>query len=154
MSQPDRAVLDVISLNLAHLSALTGWEGFVASGTLKGQLPLVNKGGWGIANGALKSGVGTLSYAPETYPAFLQGNDPRIETTRAILKSLTIDALNISADGPLDKDMSVALQIRGKSPDFDRPVHLNLNVDGPILPLLNGILQPLRYISEMETQKP
>lgn len=157
LAKTGSARLDVTNLNLGMLPSLTGWEGLAATGTLKGTLPMVRTAtGWRVVGGHLAGAEnGTLTYNPPQYPAFLAQDDQRMATVRTILKQLQITSLQIDAGGDLMQEMKLALQIQGRNPDVsERPVHLNLNIEGAVFPFLKSILQPLSLIPSTPTHLP
>lgn len=110
------------------------------SGTLDGRMSLSGKPGEPVyAQGRIEARApgGLVRYAPDPVPAFLAGDDPGLETARLALENLAYEALSIDFKGPLGGDMETHLIARGyNSKAFgDRPVELNLNLQGAILPL-------------------
>ncbi|MCB9979435.1 MAG: YdbH domain-containing protein [Rhodospirillales bacterium] len=110
------------------------------SGILDGGMTLSGKPGEPVyAQGRIEARApgGLVRYAPDPVPAFLAGDDPGLETARLALENLAYEALSVDFKGPLGGDMETHLIARGyNSKAFgDRPVELNLNLQGAILPL-------------------
>jgi hypothetical protein len=157
LTKPDMAVLTVQTLNLALLDELTGWNGLAATGALQGKLPLrrTKENGWRVTSGRLSGAEGgTLSYLPEIYPGFLAGDDQRMASVREILKQLNITSLEVNASGDVMDEMKLQLKVKGKNPEFSpRPVHLNLQVEGAVFPLVQSLLQPLSLVPILDEDK-
>lgn len=114
-------------------------------GKMSGRLPLRVKGSdIFIDNGVLQSdGSGTIRYQPEKMPAALQGDDPRMETVRLALSNYQYDSLSIGLNGAVNGNLKTTFAAKGKSPAFpNRPVNLNLNLEGALTSALQQALQP------------
>lgn len=119
-------------------------SGFKLDGPLSVDLPLTYKQGNVLVQkgGRLSSQNGQLNYAPTPLPGFLQGDDERITTVRTALADLKYDTLDLQLQGPLMGDIQAKLAAKGhnRAAFGDRPVHLNLNIDGPITPAFRSLL--------------
>ncbi len=110
------------------------------SGVVDGQMTVSKKAGGSIlARGKIETRKpgGTVRYTPDPVPAFLAGDDPGLTTARRALENLHYEVLAVDFQGPLDGDMETRLTARGFNDAAfgDRPVELNLNLQGAILPL-------------------
>lgn len=137
----------VVELKGIKLSELTGKEtSVIADGTVSGTIPLrfKNSADLTIHNGVLKSDQpGSFKYQPKELPASLQGDDPRMETVRLALSNYNYDSLEVLIDGPVNGNLKTVLKAKGKSPAFEnRPVNLNLNLEGALAASIRQALQP------------
>ncbi|MFA7276182.1 MAG: YdbH domain-containing protein [Pseudobdellovibrionaceae bacterium] len=141
-------VVTLKNLDLQKLVELGGAEGFSASGTLGGNVPVeITSGGVVFKNGVVRSEGenGHFAYVPAAYPSSLSGDDVRMNTLREALKDFGYTSLILTLDGPLMGKMSASLQASGRNPVFERPLELNINLSGDIGPVLQTALglQPL-----------
>ncbi len=139
--------LQFSNFELGKLLDLLKIKGLQAKGIFSGYITLAqSEKGLVISEGQLNNEEnGYIKYAPETYPRALQGDDPRMNTVRGALTNFTFDELKTNISGPLDGDLTVVLNAKGKNKALfeDRPVHLNLSIEGALSPLLKSFLKPL-----------
>lgn len=131
-------------LQMADLSKLAAIDSFSATGQISGTIPLsVRDGKISFKNGAIaNSGEGYFKYAPEQFPTSLQGDDPRMQTVRDALSDFQFTELSLDLNGPMDGHMMTVLKAKGTSPLFgDRPIALNLNLEGDLGQILRNTLQ-------------
>lgn len=132
------------SIDMGKLATLVNSSAFTAQGTLTGTIP-VSMTQTGIvfkAGGLASQGEGRFTYSPDQFPSSLQGDDPRMQTVRDALKDFRFKALSLSMDGPMDGHMKTTLKASGTSPVFgDRPIELNLNLEGDLGKLIQNTLQ-------------
>lgn len=118
-------------------------DGLTGSGTISGKIPLTfskNKISIGAAT-INNDSDGTFAFAPESYPKSLSGDDARMQTVREALKDFHYSKLSLDIDGPLDGKMTSNFQAEGTNPVFgERPIHLNLNLEGDIGPVLQKLV--------------
>lgn len=129
--------LTATRLDLPELFKIAPMEGLDATGTVNGILPLhIRKGSAAIENGVLETeGSGYLRYNPAEPPAFLKNpSNQQIADLGIALKAFEYETLKITLNGEVGTDQKIALQIKGKNPEFydGRAVSLNLNVEGPL----------------------
>lgn len=131
-------------VDLGALAALAHNEALTAQGVLSGKIPVkVKDGEISFAAGKIEStGDGYFKYAPGEFPASLQGDDPRMKTVREALSDFRFSVLSFDMDGPMNGKMTTKLKASGTSPLFgDRPIELNLNLEGDIGKALQQLLQ-------------
>ncbi len=136
-------VLQVGKMKLSNL--IQDSESITATGSISGVIPLSYLGSdIVIENGIIRSDQpASFKYAPKSLPAALQGNDSRMETVRQALSDYHYDTLEFTMNGPLNGDLKTTLKAKGSSPVFDnRPVNLNLNLEGALASALRQALQP------------
>lgn len=136
----EKAQVHLIDVDLARAVKAFRSRDVSLSGIVDGQMILSKKPGQAIyAQGKIeaRSPGGIVRYAPDPVPSFLAGDDPGLETARLALENLRYDVLSVEFKGPLDGDMETHLIARGANEDAfgDRPVELNLNLQGAIFPL-------------------
>ncbi len=135
------------NFELGKLLDLLKVSGLNAKGILSGYVTLAqSEKGLMISEGQLNNEEkGYIRYSPESYPRALQGDDTRMQTVRNALTNFTFDELNTQISGPLDGDLTVVLSAKGKNKALseERPIHLNLTIEGALSPLLKSFLKPL-----------
>ena len=145
-----------VNLENVDLSVLTqsiDAEGFAAEGHLNGSLPVVfTPEGLIFKEGTISSSdAGLFKYTPAAYPAALRGDDTRMETVRRALSDFRYSSLEISIGGELNGDLKTSLKATGHNPVFgERPINLNINLEGALMPALQQALQPGRIASTIE----
>ncbi len=131
-------------INMAELAKLADVEGLKAKGTLNGTIPLtVSDKGIVFDAGAVQSkGEGTFSYTPTSFPPSLQGDDERMQTVRQALSDFHFTNFSVDLSGAVNGKMKTTFKAEGNSPVFgDRPIHLNLNLDGDLGSVIQQTLQ-------------
>lgn len=131
-------------INMDELSQLADIDGLKAEGLLSGEVPLVyTDKGITFGDGHVKSeGTGVFSYTPVTFPSSLQGDDERMQTVRQALSNFHFTNLTFDISGPFTGKMKTTLKAEGTNPVFgDRPIQLNLNLDGDLGPVIQQTLQ-------------
>lgn len=149
--------LNLSNFELGKLLSLLKIKGLQAQGLFSGSITLAqSEKGLVISESRLSNqGNGYIRYQPEAYPRALQGDDARMVTVRNALTNFTFDELQTDISGPLDGNLTVALKAKGKNkPLFnDRPIHLNLTIEGALSPLLKSFLKPLTVKSTLNDNK-
>lgn len=146
----DKSSATDIKLTLDRLSIPTlidksDENGLTTSGTVSGTFPVrLQNGKISVQSGAiLGDGPGYIKYMPANYPKALEGESPQMDTVRKALSDFNFTSLEVSIDGPLAGDMKTTLKASGTNPTFgDRPINLNLNLEGALAPALLQTLQP------------
>lgn len=141
------------NINLNQLASSVGTGGFVAEGQLTGTLPVVfTSKGLIFKEGTVNStGEGMFKYTPTAYPSALQGDDTRMDTVRRALSDFHFSVLQVSVNGALDGDLKTTLKATGKNPVFgERPINLNINLEGALMPVLQEALQPGQIADSIE----
>lgn len=131
------------AIQIEKLVALADIDGLKGEGTLSGKIPVTIKGDSITLGDALleNESTGSFSYTPADYPSSLQGDDARMETVRQSLKDFRFSKLSLSLHGPLSGKMVTSLKAEGTNPVFgDRPIHLNLNLEGDLAPLVKNMM--------------
>jgi hypothetical protein len=137
-----RIHLDKVDLD--ELSRLFGNTSLTAQGLLSGEIPIEIKDSKLIFKGGALNSLdkGYFKYNPEQFPASLQGDDPRMKTVREALSDFQFSLLSFEMDGPMDGHMTTTLKASGTSPVFgERPIELNLNLEGDLGKVLQQALQ-------------
>ena len=139
--------LNLNNFELGKLIELLKISGLKAKGLFSGYITLSNsEKGLVISDGELNNiDDGFIQYQPDEYPKALQGNDPRMNTVRDALTNFTFNDLQTHISGPLDGDLKVTLNAKGRNEKLfdERPIHLNLSIEGALSPLLKSFLKPL-----------
>ena len=74
-----------------------------------------------------------------------------METVRRALSDFRYSSLEISIGGELNGDLKTSLKATGHNPVFgERPINLNINLEGALMPALQQALQPGRIASTIE----
>jgi hypothetical protein len=109
-----------------------------------GKVLLINQGH--IAN--LEDGY--ISYLPDQYPDALAGEDMRLQTVRDALTDFRFHDLQADISGPVSGELKVSLQAKGTNKKLfdERPIHFNLNLEGPLAPLAKSFFNPLSLRGE------
>ena len=130
------AALLVAGVELGEMLALAGVDGLTGEGRMSGRVPVViADGDIIITHGELEAEApGHLSYAPLAPPAALQGQGESVSLALSALTNFQYEALRLTVDRQAGGEMTVAMHIRGKNPDFydGYPVEFNLNVSGAL----------------------
>ncbi len=131
-----RITLDARDLDLSELFSLTQTEGLVATGTVNGKIPVRLQGDRVfVENGVLETTApGTIHYAPQDMPSFLQDTASGIINLKAALENFQYEKVKLTINGEAGREQSIKLEARGKNPNFfnGRPVNINLNLGGAI----------------------
>ncbi|HNQ91507.1 MAG TPA: YdbH domain-containing protein [Alphaproteobacteria bacterium] len=146
---PDQTAATDINVKLDHLqmadlSKLVEVDSFSAAGQISGTIPLTIKDGKiSFKSGAIANeGDGYFKYTPDQFPTSLQGDDPRMKTVRDALSDFKFTELSLDLNGPMDGHMTTTLKASGTSPLFgERPISLNLNLEGDLGQVLRNTLQ-------------
>lgn len=112
-------------------------------GDLHGKLGIdMSSGEPVIKEGFLSSGKsgGWIYYKPDSYPGFLEGTNERLEIVRKTVSHFEYDEMSLSFSGPVYGELKARLKAKGKNQIFfgDRPVHLDIKMDGEIPFLYRG----------------
>ncbi len=146
--------LQIKDLDMKVIAESFDSNGFTAEGKFSGTLPvsISDKDGITFKGGLIKTqDGGRFRYAPTTFPAALQGDDTRMQTVRTALSDFNYTAFEVSLDGKLDGSLKTGLKAVGKNPTFaDRPINLNINLEGALMPALQQALQPGRIADNIE----
>lgn len=148
--------LKVASVDMGKLASLADVKGLNAKGRLSGVIPVTySKDGIVFGKGSLKSdGSGTFAYTPDQFPQSLQGDDPRMETVRKTLSDFRFSKFSIDMSGSVDDKMKTSLSAEGTNPALgDRPIHLNLNLDGDLGAVLKQTLQTIDFSGKIHERK-
>lgn len=141
---PLAVTLSVQSVNMSELSHLADIDGLAVEGYLSGTIPLTySDKGIVFGNGMLTSDSdGLFAYKPEHFPPSFQGEDERIQIVRDALSDFKFSKLSFDISGAFDKKMKTTLTAEGKNPALgDRPIKLNLNLDGDLGAVIKQTLQ-------------
>ncbi len=150
----NQAVLVVEGVDLGELLALAGVDGLTGQGRLSGRVPVVVTADQVIISGGVleAEAPGSLSYAPLTPPAALQGQGETVSLAMSALTNFQYQALRLTVDRQAGGEMTVAMHVRGNNPDFydGYPVEFNLNVTGALDRVLRQSLAGYRIPAAIE----
>lgn len=141
---PLSLTLSVQSVNMAELSQLADIDGLAVEGYLSGTIPLTySDKGIVFGDGLLTSDSdGLFAYKPAHFPPSFQGDDERMQIVRDALSDFKFSKLSFDVSGAFDKKMKTTLTAEGKNPTLgDRPIKLNLNLDGDLGAVIKQTLQ-------------
>lgn len=141
---PLHASLNFKNMDMGILSELADIEGLKATGSFSGTIPVTySDKGLMFDDGSIGSDKeGIFTYTPQQFPPSLQGDDARMQTVRDALSNFHFTSLNIAVSGPLSGKMKTTLKAEGTNPVFgDRPINLNLNLDGDLGAVIEQTLQ-------------
>lgn len=141
---PLALTLSVQSVNMTELSQLADIDGLSVEGYLSGTIPLTySDKGIVFGDGVLTSDSdGLFAYKPANFPPSFQGDDERMQIVRDALSNFKFSKLSFDVSGAFDKKMKTTLTAEGKNPALgDRPIKLNLNLDGDLGAVIKQTLQ-------------
>ncbi|MCP5368251.1 MAG: YdbH domain-containing protein [Hyphomicrobiales bacterium] len=132
--------LNLSALNVTNLLEVAKLDDASGSGVLEGEVPVtLENGELTIAGGVLATRApGVIRYAPAVPPPALQGGGQGVSLMLSALKNFHYDAMRLTLDGNLSKDLTAVLHIEGRNPEFmdGYPFEFNLNVSGALGQLL------------------
>ena len=144
LETPLALTLSIQSVDMDKMAKLADIEGLAVKGRLSGTLPMTfsNKGII-FGEGLLTSDAeGLFAYKPDQFPQSFQGDDERMQIVRDALSDFKFSKLNFDMSGEFDKKMKTTLTAEGTNPALgDRPIKLNLNLDGDIGAVIKQALQ-------------
>ncbi len=132
------------NIDMEKLAKLSEVDGLQARGILNGTIPLTvsDKGITFDAGNIQSMGQGTFSYTPASFPPSLQGDDERMNTVRQALSDFHFTNLTADISGDFNGKMKTHFKAEGNSPVFgERPIQLNLNLDGDLGRVIQQTLQ-------------
>lgn len=125
-------------INLTDLAQLMRSRGLDMTGTASGSIPFTVQNGKTIISdsASITAKNGTVNYSPKSWPAFLIGSDERMKTLRDTLKGYKFDEMKVDMNGPIGKNVQANMFAKGYNQALygDRPIHMNLKLDGPLAP--------------------
>lgn len=135
---------EINKIDLALLSQFVRIDGLDVSGRATGTVPIRFKS-WIPAfdqGGKIEGFKGGIKYSPSTYPGFLAGNSEQIKILRDTLQDYTFDSLNLNFAGDPMGTVKATLAAKGRNESLfqDRPIHINLNIDGPLAPAIKQLI--------------
>ncbi len=148
----------VINLDKVQLADLLGKlsDGQISGqGVISGKLPVTYYPDGHITlqqSDITSSEAGIINVSPE----LIQGDNTQIEFARATLQNFHYTQLKISLSSDQEEKSVINLSLEGRNPEMaeERPVKLNVNLAGDIIPLLQQSLLPLtdfrKYLKETE----
>lgn len=146
-------ILTLKNLSIQEIINKAEIKGLETKGTISGIIPLnIKSGKLNIKEAKIISdNAGSIQYTPDTFPPALSGDTPHMQTVRQALSDFRFESLNIALDGDLDNDMKTTLKASGKNPIFgDRPINLNLNLEGALAPAILQTLQPSHLADKLK----
>lgn len=144
--------IDVKSIQLEEVLALTDFSAVSGNGSISGRLPLnISSEGVTMENGALfTDGPGVLQYRIDKATEAAALNNPSLKIALQALSNYQFDKLSAKARYEKTGDLSLGMNMNGKNPDFQngQPINLNLNLIHPIPSLLKS-LRASRLITDI-----
>jgi len=129
-------VLQVEGVDVAQLLSITELDGLVATGKLKGAIPVRLKDGTvAVLDGKLTADSGgTFAYRPEEPPPGLAGGGESVNLMLQALSNFQYKTLEVGMARGSDGETAIKLHLAGSNPDFydGYPVVFNLNLSGKL----------------------
>ncbi len=131
-------------IELSKVIALEQQEQLDGSGVLDGRLPIeINANGIVVSNGQLNAREpgGRIRYRPNDSVKTMAESNVSIRTVAEALNNFQYDSLDATVNYSPAGDLTVAIALKGKNPDWQsgRRVHLNLNVEENVPALLRSL---------------
>lgn len=143
-------------INLEKLNKVASIKGLDISGEMSGTIPISFRNGKLIAgsDSKLASLSGQIHYAPTDYPAFLSGDDDRMNILRQALQDYQFDEMTLTFSGDLTGNLQATLAAKGRNETLfgERPIHINLNISGPLAPTLRQLMPTINASSAPQTE--
>jgi len=147
--QAERSVdVQLNSIDLEKLLELDQQQGIVITGKISGNLPVYLDGQqWLIKEGELHNvSNGIIQVMNNTVVAELKANSPELKLAFDALQNLHYHQLSSVVSMADDGYMLLATVIKGRNPELDNEVNLNLNLNYDLL----GLLQSLDITKQVE----
>lgn len=149
--------LSVKGLSVQELLASVLKDGFTATGTLNGALPITFKDGKPlIRKGKLETtGGGTLSYIPpEGEAPIQQGQSFQTDLLLSAISNFHYDVLSFDIDNKDERILEVILHLRGRNPELynGQIIELNINLSGNIMEAVQSSLDVYSLPERLEEQ--
>ena len=155
MKQPISANIQLREVQLSSLLQDTGGGKIRASGRISGNLPVTYHPDGTVTlqeGGAEALEAGTLIVSPDLLP----GENAQLAVARTMLQNFHYTKLKITISSPDGKTSAIHLALEGQNPEAaeKRPVKLNVNLTGDILPLIQQSLIPFNDLKQLlQTQE-
>ncbi len=154
-NEPISTLLTITSVDMEELAKIADVKGLKAKGRLSGTVPITSsEKGITLGHGQfLSQGSGSFAYTPDEFPPSLQGDDARMETVRKTLSDFRFSKFSVRMSGSLDDKMKTSLSAEGHNPTLgDRPIHLNLNLDGDLGAVLKQTFHTIDFKDKIRDQ--
>lgn len=129
-------VLQVEGVDVAQLLSITELDGLVATGRLKGAIPVrLKDGSVAVLDGKLTADSGgTFAYRPDEPPPGLAGGGESVNLMLKALSNFQYKTLEVDLTRGTDGETAIKLHLAGSNPDFydGYPVVFNLNLSGKL----------------------
>jgi hypothetical protein len=150
MNKPIAVKIQLHEVQLATLLQEIGEDKVKAVGKISGMLPVTYHPNGQIT---LQQGVaealeaGTLFVSPDLLP----GDNAQLALARGTLENFHYTKLQIRVSSPDGKKSAIHLMLEGRNPNATdaRPVKLNINLTGDILPLIQQSLLPFNDLKTL-----
>lgn len=134
--------LQVEGVDLAQFLAFTEFGEVEATGTLRGTIPIVfSKGEVSVRSAMLETAEegGILRYRPSGVTEALEVANEATETLMRAVQNFEYSKVRAFIDESSAEEMTLRLELEGRSPDVYEgfPLQLNVNVSGPLRDILN-----------------
>lgn len=134
--------LQVEGVDLAQFLAFTEFGEVEATGTLRGTIPIVfSKGEISVRRAMLETAEegGILRYRPSGVTEALEVANEATETLMRAVQNFEYSKVRAFIDESSAEEMTLRLELEGRSPDVYEgfPLQLNVNVSGPLRDVLN-----------------
>lgn len=143
--KPINVALKVQDVDLAQLMSTLAQGKVSGTGNVNGVFPITYypDGKITLAGGeAQAQGTGVLAMSPEIIPATEQ---KQMASVKTLLENFHYNSLKIRLSLDKEENSAIGLTIEGNNPEVfgGKPVKLNVNITGDIVPLLRQSLIPL-----------
>ncbi len=150
-ASPVKLKINIDEVALAALLELVSDQRITGSGTLKGSIPLTwsPDGSLTLHDGEISApGEGRLEVSPDLLPA---GSQENIALVRSALENFHYNLLKITVSSDADGKPRILLAVQGNNPDTlnGRPIKLNVNLTGDLLPVLQQSILPSQDIKQL-----
>lgn len=149
-SKPIKLSIQLKKVKLAELLATLGEGKINGTGEISGVLPITYypDGRVTLQKGKAEAiEAGTISVSPSLLP----GDSEQLQVARTTLENFHYTTLKISVSSDKEEKSTIHLTLEGNNPDaFEgRPVKLNVNLAGDVLPLIQQSILPLNNLKQL-----
>ena len=149
-TKPINIALNLQNIDLAQLLGAVSDGAIGGTGKISGTIPLTYypDGKITIQKGSAQAGDnGTLTVSPEMLP----GDNAELIIARETLKNFHYTTLKIGVSSNEKEQSVIAFSVEGKNPDANngRPVKLNVNVSGDVIPLIQQSLLAINDVKQL-----
>lgn len=135
-------MLQLRDISLSKILELQPQPGITVTGLLQGQLPFsVTAGGAAIKGGFIEQqgSGGVIQIRDNATIEQLKQTQPHLKFAFDVLENLHYDSLHSDLNYHADGQTILKTNIRGRNPDFERPIELNYSHEENVLQLLRSL---------------